>query len=325
MARDSVTRRPVTARGGKGPVRPAGRASIARRPTSRLRVILGILLVGAVLAALLVVRAGRGAGQALATLETGDFHALAFSPTDPDVAFFGHHNGVLRTGDGGTTWTPLVDRRGFDAMNLVVSRADPRLLYLAGHDVFQTSTDGGVTWRPVAHNLPGTDIHGFAMDPDDAARLSALVVGHGAFTSGDGGRTWQPLVGQLPGDVMALASAGGSPETLYAASMSADVLRSTDGGRSWAPAANGLDGRGVMALVVDPADHRTVYAGGAGGLYTSADGGTSWTRSPFPGDNVAALAVSPARPGRVLAIAVQGRQGRVYRSDDGGQSWGGGH
>jgi len=133
------------------------------------------------------------------------------------------------------------------------------------------------------------------------------------------------LVGQLPGDVMALASAGGSPETLYAASMSADVLRSTDGGRSWAPAANGLDGRGVMALVVDPADHRTVYAGGAGGLYTSADGGTSWTRSPFPGDNVAALAVSPARPGRVLAIAVQGRQGRVYRSDDGGQSWGGGH
>lgn len=32
-----------------------------------------------------------------------DFHALAFGPTEPDVVFFGHHNGVMRSQDGGRT------------------------------------------------------------------------------------------------------------------------------------------------------------------------------------------------------------------------------
>ncbi len=295
-------------------VRPG---AVGRRLPTLAVALIAIALVGGFLA----LRARGADGAALATLTTSDFHALAFSPTDPDVAFFGHHNGIQRSDDGGRTWSALVDRRGFDAMNVAVSRADPGRLYLAGHDVFQTSADGGATWQPVAHNLPGTDIHGFAMDPDDANRLSALVVGQGAFASGDGGHTWQRLEGRLPADVMALASAGGSPETLYAASMGAGVLRSVDGGRGWVPAANGLDGRGATALAIDPADRRVVYAGTGGGLYRSADGGTSWARLPFPGGNVAALAVSPARPGRVLAIAVQGGRGLVYRSDDGGQSW----
>jgi photosystem II stability/assembly factor-like uncharacterized protein len=316
MARSTAA--PPPRRGRTKATRARVRPGAAGR---RLPTLAVVLVVIALVGGFLALRARGADGAALATLTTADFHALAFSPTDPDVAFFGYHNGLLRTDDGGKTWRPLVERRGFDAMNLAVDRSDPRRLYLAGHDVFQVSTDGGVSWQPEAHNLPGTDIHGFAMNPDDANRLAALVVGQGAFASGDGGHTWQRLEGRLPGDVMALASAGGSPETLYAASMAAGVLRSADGGRSWAAAANGLGGGGATALAIDPADRRVVYAGTGGGLYRSADGGTSWARLPFPGDNVAALAVSPARPGRVLAIAVQGGRGLVYRSDDGGQSW----
>ncbi len=84
---------------------------------------------------------------AIGVLQTADFHALAFSPSDPNVVFFGHHNGLMR--------------------------------------------------------------------------------------STDGGRTWQPLAGQLPGDVMAIASAGGEPETLHAAGMRAGLPRSADGGGTW--------------------------------------------------------------------------------------------
>ena len=54
----------------------------------------------------------------------------------------------------------------------------------------------------------------------------------------------------VPGDVMALASAGGSPETLYAGSIGAGILRSADGGKSWAPGTTGLGARGVYALAV---------------------------------------------------------------------------
>lgn len=273
----------------------------------------------------LYVTVGRGVGGTpIATLQTADYHALAFSPDDPSVVFFGHHNGVMRSSDGGRTWRPLMERRNFDAMGMAISRANAREAYLAGHDVFQVSTDGGVSWQPLTHNLPGTDIHGFAMSPDDPSRLYAFVVGHGAFTSADGGRTWQRLPGQLPGDVMALTAAGGKPETLYAGSMQSGVLRSTDGGARWTPAVNGLGSRSVMALAVDQNARQTIYAGVEGGLYKSTDSAASWSKLPFPGDNAAALAVSPTNPNVVLAINARQREGLVYRSEDGGQTWGGG-
>ncbi len=321
MTRHTTTQRPRVARAA---ARPVHKVTASRRAVPRHWLALGGLLALVGLVALaLALRAGRGNDGALATLTTGDFHALAFSPDDPDVLFFGHHNGILRSDDGGERWRPLVDRRNFDAMGLAVSPTNPRQLYLAGHDIFQVSTDGGATWQPVAHNLPGTDIHGFAMSPDDPNRPYAMVVGHGVLQSADGGRTWQRLPGQLPGDVMSLAVAGGDPATLYAGSMRSGVLRSTDGGRTWAPAVNGLDSRGVQALAVDPVARQTVYAGVEGGLYKSTDGGASWSGLPFPGDNAVTLAVSPARPNRVLAITVQNGQGLVYRSEDGGLSWGG--
>ena len=67
----------------------------------------------------------------------------------------------------------------------------------------------------------------------------------------------------------------------------------------------------------------TVYAGLNGGLSKSTDGGATWSRLPFPGDNAVALATGPSRPDVILAIAVKGRQGLVFRSEDGGRSWGG--
>jgi photosystem II stability/assembly factor-like uncharacterized protein len=173
----------------------------------------------------------------------------------------------------------------------------------------------------VPHDLPGTDIHGFAMSPDDPNRLYASVVGHGILRSVDGGEKWERLSGGVPGDLMALASTGGSPDTLFAGSMSSGVLMSSDGGQGWIRA--GFSSDGVMALAVSPKAQATVYAGTGGGLYKSADGGASWAKLPLPGTNVAAVAVSPAQPNRLLAIAVKDRQGQVFRSEDGGATWGG--
>src|SRR5438094_10148380 len=128
MARGTTAERPRTARRGGNPARKSAPAGTPRR----WLVLGGLLVLVALIAGALALRAGRERGGALATLTTGDFHALAFSPTDPDVIFFGHHNGILRSADGGRTWRPLVERRNFDAMGLAVSRANPRQVYLAG-------------------------------------------------------------------------------------------------------------------------------------------------------------------------------------------------
>ncbi len=286
---------------------------------------LAVLVV--VVTVLVLVTQGCGAKVEPWVLRTGDFHALAFGSDNPDVTFFGHHNGVMRSEDGGRTWSPLVEQRNFDAMGLAVSSANPRRVYLAGHNIFQVSTDGGTSWQPVQQNLPGTDIHGFAMSLIDANRLFAFVSGFGLFRSDDSGRTWQGVTTQLPMDVMGLATAGGKPETLYAASMQQGLLKSTDGGHTWAAPGSRLPSM-VVAIAVDPTTPQTVYAGVDGGLYKSTDSGTTWSKLPFPGSNVVAVGVSQAQPGRLMAITVKGgqadRYGVVYRSDDGGQTWVGG-
>jgi photosystem II stability/assembly factor-like uncharacterized protein len=105
------------------------------------------------------------------------------------------------------------------------------------------------------------------------------------------------------------------------------VLRSIDEGHSWNPA-SGQPGsevgfRIVLALAVDPANRRTVYAGTESGLGKSTDSGATWAALPYPGDNALAIAVSPTNPKVILAVATSPRrQGFVYRSEDGGQSWG---
>jgi photosystem II stability/assembly factor-like uncharacterized protein len=203
---------------------------------------------------------------AIAKLETADFHALAFSPDDPNVVFFGHHNGVLRSDDGGRAWRPLVERRDFDAMSLAVPQSADNRLYMAGHDVFQSSTDGGVSWQPVSHNLPGTDIHAFTISPDVPTHVFASVVGYGLFQSLDGGQTWTKLSEGAPPDVTALASVGGNPESLLVGSGRAGVVRSSDGGQSWLPSSSGMNTSTVLTLAVDPASRQKVYAGGPGGV-----------------------------------------------------------
>jgi photosystem II stability/assembly factor-like uncharacterized protein len=264
----------------------------------------------------------------IATLQTLDQHALLFSPTDMNVVFFGHHNGVMRSDDGGRTWKPVVNRPGFDAMQLAsAGKANPGRMYLAGHDIFQSSDDSGTTWRPVEHNLPGTDIHQFALDPDDANRLTAVVVGFGAFHSTDGGRTWTRLAAQPPPDVSALASGGGSPETLYVGTIRNGVLRSSDGGQTWTSASGGAASdaafRAVVALAVDPSERQVLYAGTDSGLAKSSDAGSTWSALPYPGDNALAVAVCPTQLNVIVAVASSPRhQGLVYRSEDGGQSWG---
>ena len=297
--------------------------SVARRRNSRWFFwgIAILLVIGPV--AVMIFQGGDGAGrpQPIALLRTADYHSLMFGADNPDIVFFGHHDGIMRSDDGGKTWRQLVNRTNFDAMSLAISHNNSQLMYLAGHDIFQVSRDGGITWTPMQKTLPGTDIHAFTVSPEDPQRLFVFVYGDGFLRSSDGGLTWEKISSQLPSDIMAIATSGGNPEPLYAARMGKGLFPSTNGGQNWIPA-KGLSSGGIMAIFVDPKTPKTVYAGGEAGLYKSTDGGDSWIKLDFPGRSIAALAVSPARSGRLMVINVAGGKGEVYRSEDGGVTWG---
>ncbi len=265
---------------------------------------------------------GVGTGGGIATLKTADFHALAFSPNDPNLVFFGHHNGVMQSRDGGRNWRPLIERPNFDAMGLATNPVNLSQIYVAGHLIFQISNDGGKSWNPIQHDLPYDDIHGFAIGPDDPKRLYAFVVGYGLFGSMDGGQRWIKLSSQLSDNVMTLTAAGGNPEVLYAGGMGSGLMRSIDGGRTWVATGNTLPSRMVNTLALDPVTHKTIFAGTDKGLFKSMNGGSNWARLPLPGNDIAALAISPSNPNVLLAISVEGNMGVVFRSEDGGASWG---
>ncbi|MFN8534078.1 MAG: YCF48-related protein [Dehalococcoidia bacterium] len=252
--------------------------------------------------------------RALATLDVEDVHTLIILPDSPDHALFGHHHGVLETRDGGRRWAPLAGNPGQDAMYLTSPTGGTS--YIAGHEVFLRSHDGGVTWQPVQSNLPGLDIHAFAVHPTDPSRLYAYLVGHGLFASRDGGATWE-LRNPKQFSVVSIAIVPGEPDRLLLAAMGLAVFASSDDGRTLTPNTEGIFGL-VFAVIVDPRNPQVVYAGASNGVYRSDDSGATWERIGLEGVSLSTLAISPTNPKVLMAVS---RDKRVYRSEDGGRTW----
>ena len=286
----------------------------------RKQLVLAVLIVITVATAIVLFGGPPGAapGEAkpLSAWRPADYHALAFSPTNPNVIYFGHHNGLLKSEDGGRTWSAAKNERNWDAMSLSMPAADSKTVYVAGHDIFYKSTAGGATWDKVRHNLPGTDIHAFGVVPENPQALYAFVVGHGLFQSEDGGAIWRRR-GAPPPSTMALVVPPGGPNRLLAGSMGSGLVRSEDGGSSWFPAAGGFSGQSAMALAASATTPGLAYAGSERGLFKSADGGATWQQLP-QATPLSILAVSPQDDRRLAGID---SQGAVLRSDDGGQTW----
>lgn len=252
----------------------------------------------------------------ISRLTTGDFHSLAFSLTEPETVFFGHHGGLLMSRNGGKDWESTALSQA-DAMALAFPSSDPQVMYAAGHDVFLKSIDGGKTWESVSTNLPGSDIHGFTVNPENANQVYAHVVGFGIFGSQDGGNTWTLLSDSAPSSTFNL-TVGGNSETLYAAAGQAGLWQSQDGGRAWMAVQNVLD-NGAIAVTYVRANGRLYVTtlGDLAGLYVSDDNGQSWKSAGLNG-TLLAIAVSPLDPNHIIVV---NDQGEVFASRDGAISW----
>lgn len=245
---------------------------------------------------------------AWARLGTADVHALTFDPSDADRLLFGHHDGLLATTDGGRSWQPTA-LTGSDAMN--VARLSGERLQIAGHEVYLESTDGGATWAPVPNNLPGLDLHAFAVDPDDVDRAWAFAVGHGLFRTDNAGRDWELLDPNNWGALTAYRRGG---VTVLAAIGPEGLVRSRDGGTTWEPMA--YPGAPLAAMAAAP-DGSVLYAATAAGIRRSTDEGATWSDTGFA-IQALAIAVAPSDPNVVAAVD---QQTLFYRSSDGGMTW----
>jgi hypothetical protein len=245
---------------------------------------------------------------------TNNGDAVASSPTDPNVILVATEGqGLLRTDNGGGSWTPAAVFDGSMAFGgSRMSFPTSSRIYLVSPDETPSglyrSDDAGSTFTGLA-SLPFGAI---AVDPTNA---DVLYVGtynsdDGLFKSTDGGRTLHDL-GQ-PGAFSALAVDHRYPQVIYAGQRSGRVIRSLDGGKSFVPASAGLSGAGVHGFAQDAHGTLFVWLRG-GGLFASDDRAASW-RAVDTGE---ALERSGIEFGRGSLVADPRRPGHLYLGNAG--------
>lgn len=187
----------------------------------------------------------------------------------------GTHGATALSRDGGKTLDRVADLEGLDAMENAVSR-DAKVIIVAGHDGARVSRDGGRTWADFSSGLPGTDMHGLAIDSRDPRRVVAYVVREGLYGTIDGGLSWKRL-GAAPGEPMGTGIIQG--QRILMPTFPRGLLESKDGGSSWTLVSQEVGG---TALVADPRDNRTLLLSGYGPFFVSTNAGTSWSERPIP-------------------------------------------
>lgn len=277
-----------------------------------------VLAVGAIL--LSMGPGGQQTGSSERPYVGGDLHSLAVDPTDPDKVMVGGHDGGAISTDGGKTWQQVSGLEGADPMGWVISPDDPQKMYVGGHPGFYRSADGGKSFSQDNSGLPGTDVHGLGMDPQNPETLYAYIVDHGIYRSPDAGKSWEPVSSEA-GVMGPILVDPRDSDTLYVSSMQGGFRKSTDGGESWETVSPFPGGGMVMSISRSWEDPDTFYAANGRQILKSTDSGESWR--PVGGElpGVSAVAVAPNDPLIVYAGVLEGDTATVYRSEDGGESW----
>lgn len=203
--------------------------------------------------------------------------------------------GILKTTDGGATWSKSLDwsahqRRGVQAVK--VDPSNPNTVWAATTEGVYKSTDGGATWWRALNVIMATDVvvHPVNTNIVIAACGNFSSPGHGLYRTTDGGLNWTKLTQGLPSTFAGkalLAICESAPNVVYAS------------------IANGF-------FVNHPAN--------ATWLCKSVDGGATWTTesrtdyAQYQGWFSHDVAVNPLNPNEVFAVGI-----RVWRSRTGGR------
>ena len=259
----------------------------------------------------------------------------------------GSNNTIVRTEDGGATWTPTsrptIDPLDFRDIDAVSERVAYVMSIGAGSlsRIFKT-TDAGATWTlQFINEHPEAFFDAMAFwDADHGIAVSDAV--QGAFviiTTDNGGRTWtrvpaEKLPPALPNEGAFAAS--GTNVTVFGSShvwfgtgaaARARVLYSADRGATWQIAETPLRAgasSGIYSIAFRDASHGVIvggdYAKEAEAVENAAitsDGGRTWTLTTGLSGFRSVVAYLPGSPATFLAA---GPLGSNISTDD-GRTW----
>ncbi len=215
-------------------------------------------------------------------------------PTYSYIAYAGPETGgILRTDDGGTTWTPknsgLPYKTDAGRYHTFTSLSrGPTTLYAAAHHwggSIPRSTDDGETWKTYKFDDAfyegryfGEPVIAHPAEPDTAWFLSSLHVTH------DGGRSWHVTGAGLSGSRRpgrtSIAQRVDEPDTMMFCHIDFCTSLTTDGGDTWTYRPKNPNPKTASAIACDP--RGPTYLAGFGTwntrtLYRTTDAGVTWS------------------------------------------------
>jgi len=219
---------------------------------------------------------------------------MTYDPANARVAYMAGDSYILKTTDGGSTWT----------------------------DATSYHPDGTSAWR--GRGYSGLCTKAFRFHPTDAKRSAFAAMDHGNFwQSRDSLRSWTWGGDRFPswGGGNDVAFAGGKTifVTVGQGGDFKGIMRTRDDGARWQTLAGARHGlpelgaKGKALGIYAPCDASgRVWAAVGGKLYWSTDGGESW-RVVCDGPGLSVVEGVRAAPGRIFAAGSSG----VYESADG--------
>jgi photosystem II stability/assembly factor-like uncharacterized protein len=263
-------------------------------------------------------------------LPQSDFgRAIAFSLVNPLVAYAGFDEGVLRSDDGGRTWTEADAGLppGTGVYSMAIDPVDPDIAYASnrfarpdeGVPVYRT-VDGGASWIAMSAGLPTFTVLNLATDPAAPGMAFVSIQDRGLFDTKDGGTSWHEADrGLVNTSVVSLLPDPRSAPAIFAGT-TAGLFRSPDSGRTWATLGGRLSGVEVDSLAANPARAGELFAATGDGVVRSGDDGRTWSATALALGSTE-VAVGAGLPATVYASSGGGYEGSVYRTTDSGRSW----
>lgn len=243
----------------------------------------------------------------------GSFGAVKIHPTDPNTVYAGTSGKLIKTTDGGATWTTVYSESNLWVNDIAFKPDQPEMVLAASDQGLLRTINGGANWTKL-HAQQTWAVEYKPNDPLTVFCIRKSGSGSDFRVSTDGGATfvnsntgwWTPNGSEtVTGGMIAVCPSNPSKVYAYLCGEGGNlggyigVFKSTDSGASWAnthptnaigqPYAipthtNLMDANGVdwftqgfydMAIIVNPNNDNQLIAGGCS-WFKSNNGGQTW-------------------------------------------------
>jgi photosystem II stability/assembly factor-like uncharacterized protein len=246
---------------------------------------------------------GKHFAQAHAVPINATLNAVSFVDAHTGWAV-GHWGAIIKTVDGGETWTLERSDTTVDQPLFSVYFKDAREGWAVGlWSLMLHTTDGGATWSRVQLPPPPgqkkADRNLYAIFADAKGNLFVACEQGRILRSSDGGQTWSYVETGYAGSFWTgVALTDG---TLLVAGLRGTIYRSTDDGNTWQQIPTQDAFKSSLTDIVQGADKRILAVGLEGVMLESRDGGVSFTGQQRA-DRSTLTAVVDAGPGKAPVL-----------------------